>query len=365
MQIDPRVSFVIGILVTLETAVGGGLISLTHMIPADSIPTVTAWCNALAFAGSAILTGLHGFSSGNPGPLAPPSTQAQTIANAAAKLVLPLAALLALGCASQARADTMDWVFPVVSSVLFDVTKFAYDSGLLPVVLLLLLWAGIAAPVVGIAYIGRTIWRRGAPVASAIALAIGLALVLASHPAAAQTAPQRVAPKLTGNPIQDIKAAAGQGSSEEAKLTGDPVADLHAVIAKGGAKLILHLKQTYALASAPGADGVMIDPVSAPCAKALVPIVDLVVNGPKMGAITAPDPMAMSSDELAMNADTTQIEGLPVKIEKLRILRISLTSQALTIACGPLVQDEVKQAKNLIGGITSLMTGAGLLGIGL
>jgi hypothetical protein len=38
-------------------------------------------------------------------------------------------------------------------------------------------------------------------------------------------------------------------------------------------------------------------------------------------------------------------------------------SGALNQACGPLVQDEVKQAKNLIGGITSLITGAGLLGI--
>lgn len=205
------------------------------------------------------------------------------------------------------------------------------------------------------------------PMASLILLALGLsALLLASgSPAAAQNGPPRPTPRLTGNPVQDIKNAVNPNASEEPKLTGDPIADLHAVIQKGGQKLILHLKQTYALASAPGPDGAVIDPVSAPCAKALVPIVDLVVNGPKMGVITAPDPMAFSADEVTMNADTSAIEGLPVKIEKLRILRISLSSPALTIACGPLVQDEVKQAKSLAGGLASLMTGAGLLGIGL
>lgn len=212
----------------------------------------------------------------------------------------------------------------------------------------------------------------GAPAGSAAAsvaiMAIGLMTLslMGGGSAYAQTPAPRPPTRgfvPTGNLPLDIQNA--KQPADEPKLTGDPIADLHAVIQKGGQKLILHLKQTYALASAPGPDGAMVDPVSAPCAKALVPIVDLVVNGPKMGVIVAPDPMAFSADEATLNADASQIEGLPVKIEKLRILRISLSSPALTIACGPLVQDEVKQAKNLAGGIASLMTGAGLLGVGL
>lgn len=66
-----------------------------------------------------------------------------------------------------------------------------------------------------------------------------------------------------------------------------------------------------------------------------------------------------------MAADTGEPEGIIVKVEKLRILRLVLTSPALNNACGALVQDEVKNGQNLIGKITSLITGAGLAGIGI
>lgn len=146
-------------------------------------------------------------------------------------------------------------------------------------------------------------------------------------------------------------------------LTGDPIKDLHAAIKQGGAKLIVHLKMTYALAQAKGADGAPVDPTSAPCAKALVPIVDLVVNGPKAGTVDASDPMALTADEEVMASNTSEPEGIPVKIEKARIIRLALQSPALNIACGALVQDEVKQGANLIGKITGLITGAGVLSI--
>lgn len=148
-------------------------------------------------------------------------------------------------------------------------------------------------------------------------------------------------------------------------LTGDPIADLHTAIKQGGAKLILHLKQSYALASATNSDGAMVDPITAPCTKALVPIVDLVLNGPKAAAPGTSDPMALTPAEVTLAADPSAIDGPLVQIEKLRILRIALQSSQLTISCGPFVQDEVKNAKNLAGGITSLITGAGLLGGGL
>jgi hypothetical protein len=177
--------------------------------------------------------------------------------------------------------------------------------------------------------------------------------------------PIRNTPALTGNPIQDIKnATQPAGASSEIKLTGDPIADLHAAITKGGAKLILHLKQSYALAMAKGSSG-SADNTSAMCTRALVPIVDLVVNGPKMGTLDPADSMNLTSDEVTAAADTSEPEGPIVAIEKLRILRLAVTSPALNDACGALVQDEVKNAQALVGKITSLITGVGLLPAGL
>lgn len=169
-------------------------------------------------------------------------------------------------------------------------------------------------------------------------------------------------------PTGDLKADIKKSFTPDApttqdglKITGDPIKDLHEAIKTGGAKLILHLKLTYALAQAKGPDGAPVDPTSAPCAKALVPIVDLVVNGPKAGTIAADDPMALTTDEQTMASDTSAIEGIPVKIEKARIIRLALQSPALNLACGALVQDEVKQGTGLIGKVTALITGVGLV----
>lgn len=72
MQFNPKIGFVLGILVTIEIAVSSGTLSLTHAVPADWIPTVTAWSGILAFIGSTVLTFLHGYSSGDLGPLVTP-----------------------------------------------------------------------------------------------------------------------------------------------------------------------------------------------------------------------------------------------------------------------------------------------------
>jgi len=69
MQFNPKIGFVLGILVTIEIAVSSGTLSLTHAVPADWIPAVTAWSGILAFMGSTVLTFLHGYSSGDMGPL--------------------------------------------------------------------------------------------------------------------------------------------------------------------------------------------------------------------------------------------------------------------------------------------------------
>lgn len=182
------------------------------------------------------------------------------------------------------------------------------------------------------------------------------------------TLPKIKPPQITGDVAADTKANLGIGqqtTSSGIKLTGDPIVDLQAAITKGGQKLILNLKQSYALAIAKNAAGASADNTSATCTKALVPIFDLVVNGPKAGTVAADDPMALTTDEQTMASDATQPEGVVVKVQKIRILRLALQSPALNDACGALVQDEVKNAQNLIGKITSLVTGVGMVGIGL
>jgi hypothetical protein len=72
MQFNPKIGFILGILVTIEIAVSTGALSLTHAVPAAWIPTVTAWSGILAFTGSTVLTFLHGYSSGEVGPLVAP-----------------------------------------------------------------------------------------------------------------------------------------------------------------------------------------------------------------------------------------------------------------------------------------------------
>lgn len=97
MQIDmPKVSFAIGVAVMIETAIGGGTLSLTNMIPPAEIPVVQAWCNALAFVGATVLTGLHAFSGPSTGALASPPTVAQAQQVMAAAKTAAAAILIAL-----------------------------------------------------------------------------------------------------------------------------------------------------------------------------------------------------------------------------------------------------------------------------
>lgn len=69
MSVDPRVSFWLGVVVTVTLAVGNGTVTLTHAIPDSWIPVVVAWNQLLAVLGSAILTALHGVSAPHRGPL--------------------------------------------------------------------------------------------------------------------------------------------------------------------------------------------------------------------------------------------------------------------------------------------------------
>ncbi len=105
MQFNPKIGFVLGILVTIEIAVSTGTLSLSHAVPDAWIPTVIAWSGILAFIGSTVLTFLHGFSSGDVGPLVKAPPVAPAVGKAAAVILMLLAAGLIAPSAHAAPAN--------------------------------------------------------------------------------------------------------------------------------------------------------------------------------------------------------------------------------------------------------------------
>lgn len=206
-----------------------------------------------------------------------------------------------------------------------------------------------------------------------------LTIFLGGDPASAQTGIRKPQPKQTnGLPcdpanllpgckeaVAAAPTAAGQKiGNTDCTATGDPIIDLQCILKSGGQQLVIHLKQAYALSIATDAKGNMADETSSTCTKALVPLVELVAVGPKAGTIPDGDPMALTADEQAKV--TADAKDAPIVIiEKIRILRLALQSPALNNACGALVQDEVKNAQDLVGKLTSLVTGAGIAGLPL
>jgi hypothetical protein len=58
MSIDPQWIMWLGILVTVEQAVGHGTVKLTNVVPEKWAPWVVGWCNLLAFIGTTIMTAM-------------------------------------------------------------------------------------------------------------------------------------------------------------------------------------------------------------------------------------------------------------------------------------------------------------------
>src|ERR1700681_2764301 len=102
MQFDPKFSFWFGIAVTALIGIGSGSVSLTNALPPDWIPYVVAWTKILSFFGSAILTAMHGCSSGGSGPFA---SGAAAAPKAVAILAAAFGALMPAGAGS-AHAET-------------------------------------------------------------------------------------------------------------------------------------------------------------------------------------------------------------------------------------------------------------------
>jgi len=70
--IDPKWVFYLGIVVTIESAIGQGAVKLTNVVPDAWAPYIVGWCTLLAFIGNVIMTALAGYSSKNAGPLVKP-----------------------------------------------------------------------------------------------------------------------------------------------------------------------------------------------------------------------------------------------------------------------------------------------------
>ena len=67
--IDAKWVFYLGILITIEQAIGQGSVSLTNLIPMEWIPYVKSWSAFLALIGTTAMTGMSGYSSRTSGPL--------------------------------------------------------------------------------------------------------------------------------------------------------------------------------------------------------------------------------------------------------------------------------------------------------
>lgn len=71
--VDPKWVFYLGILVTIETAIGQGSVKLINVVPEAWAPFVVGWCTLLGFIGNVVMTALAGVSSKQAGPLIKPA----------------------------------------------------------------------------------------------------------------------------------------------------------------------------------------------------------------------------------------------------------------------------------------------------
>ena len=63
MVMDPKIKFIIGLLITLAIGISSGAVALKGAIPPEWIPAITAWAGIIAFLGSAAQTTLQGFGT--------------------------------------------------------------------------------------------------------------------------------------------------------------------------------------------------------------------------------------------------------------------------------------------------------------
>ena len=122
--VDPKYVFWLGILVTIETAIGQGAIKLTNVVPADIAPYIIGWSQLLGFIGTTIMTALSGFSSANKGVFMPPSQPIPPAVKPIIILALVLTGLLAFG--GEAKAQQRN---PVLKNIIEGGSQNAQGGG--------------------------------------------------------------------------------------------------------------------------------------------------------------------------------------------------------------------------------------------
>jgi hypothetical protein len=308
MQFDPKFSFWFGIAVTALIGIGSGSVSLTNALPPDWIPYVVAWTKILSFFGSAILTAMHGFSSGGSGPFASGGAAAP---KAAAILVValsgPALGALVLAGTGSAHAET---IYPRFAIVDIDVLDYV----VLPAIALTAAIGTIVAILVF-----RRVWRwLLVLVAAAMISALALAWAAPAH------AQQRQPFKPTGDLAKDI--ASRQGAPADT----NPLDELAAKIRKLS---LDDFKYAAALAHATG------NTVTAPCWDEWVKLLTAQqqpLNGPDGQPLKEPDP------HLA-----TDVERLSEMVAQLQ------PRSELSVACAPMATTAQKDAATLIGAVLS------------
>jgi hypothetical protein len=305
MQFDPKFSFWFGIAVTAVIGIGSGSVSLTNALPPDWIPYVVAWTKILSFFGSAILTAMHGFSSGGSGPFVSGATAPP---KAVAILGVALSALVLSGAGS-AHAETTYPRFAIV------------DLDILDYVVLPAIAATAAIGTIVAILVFRLVWKW-LSVLVAAAMISALALAWASPADAQQRPPFRP----TGDLAKDIKTASGQPAPADT----NPLDELAAKIRKLS---LDDFKYAAALAHATG------NTVTAPCWDEWVKLLTAQqqpLNGPDGQPLKEPDP------HLA-----TDVERLSEMVAQLQ------PRSELSVACAPMATTAQKDAATLIGAVLS------------
>lgn len=86
MQIDPKISYWINVVLSILMVLGGGSAWLTNFVDAHTAAQIAAASTAFAMV---LNTFLHGYSGAEPGPLLPPNALPPPNNNTAAVVVVP------------------------------------------------------------------------------------------------------------------------------------------------------------------------------------------------------------------------------------------------------------------------------------
>lgn len=170
---------------------------------------------------------------------------------------------------------------------------------------------------------------------------------------------------VTGNPVADVKADITDANGNAVDIDAKPGDAIIATIATQGANLIADLQAAHDLAAFTDKNGQQADYAAAQCYAALIPIVQLVVNGPPSAQAAQQQSSAAAQTAAAPTATTPQqATGVVTRIEKLRIIRIAINGTPLKNSCAALVQDVQTQVANVLtgaAGIARVLSGVGLV----